>query len=232
VNDPERSHRLFWIAAAAALLVLAWQGHRLSHLLPGFEKVIEELGPWGPIAFIVAILVLEPLLVPDTLFAITAGVVFGPVAGSLYYGVAVYAACLLTQWLGARWLKEPVLRRLATQERIRMLVEKAAAGGTRSTLLVRLVPVNQAILSYALGAAGVPLRSALVGNFAMFTHMLPPLWFGAAAVHMTRMAGTGHAHWERDGVIALVGLALAAVITLGLARRTRSVGIRPLAAPP
>lgn len=203
------------------LVVLAWQGEHLAHLLPRFEQAIQNLGPWGPIAFIAAVLVFEPLLVPDTLFAITAGVAFGPVEGTLYYVVAVYAVCLIAHGLGARWLKGPVLRQLAAQPRIRTLVEKAATGGVRPTLFVRLVPVNQTLVSYALGAMGVPLRSAWAGNLAMFTHMLPSVWFGAAAVHMTRMAGTHHTAWERDGILGMLALGICAVLAMHVSDRAR-----------
>lgn len=216
-----RAARWAWLAAAALLALLAWQGHHLAAFLPRFEAAIESLGPWGPIIFCLALIVLEPLFVPDTLFALAAGVSFGPVAGTAYYAGSVYVACLGIQWLGARWLREPVLRQLARSERLGALVAKAASGGPRLTALVRLVPVNQAFLSYALGAADVPLRNALLGNLGMFPHMLPTLWFGAAAVHVTRMAGTGHTQWERDGVLGLVALGVAVVIALRLAPRER-----------
>lgn len=221
MNDPERSQRLRWAAAAAALALLAWQGHHLAEGLPRFEQAIEGLGPWGPVVFCVALLLLEALLVPDTLFALAAGAAFGPIAGSVYYAGAVYAACLLQQWLGARWLRGPALRQLEKSERIRTLVQGAARGGVRPVLLVRLVPVNQALLSYALGASGVPLRSAVAGNLGMFVHMLPTLWFGAAAVHVTRMAGTGHTQWERDGVLGMLALGVAVLAASWITRRGR-----------
>lgn len=219
------SQRLKWAGAAAVLVLLASQGHHIAQWLPRFEQTIEALGPWGPVVFFAAVVLLEPLLIPDTLFALAAGAAFGPLAGTVYYGAAVYVACLLTQWLGARWLKTPVLRRLASHDRIQALVRKAADGGTRATLLVRLVPVNQALLGYALGAAGVPLRNAFAGNLGMFPHMLPTLWFGAAAVHVTRMAGTGHTQWERDAVLGLIALGVSVGIALRIAHRTRDVAV-------
>jgi uncharacterized membrane protein YdjX (TVP38/TMEM64 family) len=222
MNDPDRSQRLHWAAAAVVLALLAWQGHHLAHRLPRFEQAIEGLGPWGPIAFCAAVLVLEPLLVPDTLFALAAGAAFGPIAGTVYYGGAVYLACLGLQWLGGRWLKAPVLRQLEKSERIQTLVRNATRGGTRPVFFVRLVPVSPALLSYALGAAGVPLRSALVGNLGMFVHMLPTLYFGAAAVHVTRMAGTHHTQWERDGVLGMLGLGLCALVAMQITRRVRA----------
>jgi uncharacterized membrane protein YdjX (TVP38/TMEM64 family) len=210
---------LGWAAAAVALALLAWQGHHLAHRLPQFEQMIEGLGPFGPVVFCVALLVLQPLLVPDTLFALAAGAAFGVAEGSAYYFAALYVMCLETQWLGSHLLKARVLRLLAARPRLETVVRAAPKGGARFVFLVRLVPINQALVSYALGAAGVPLRAALAGNPAMFTHTFPTLYFGAAAVHITRMAGTGHQQWERDGILLLLGLGVCVAIGLQIQRR-------------
>jgi uncharacterized membrane protein YdjX (TVP38/TMEM64 family) len=217
------SPRLAVAAGIAVLALLAWQGHHLAHWLPQFEQAIESLGPWGPVMFLIAVLVFEPFLVPDPLFGLAAGAAFGLVAGSAYYLGAVYVMCLLVQWLGSRWLKERVLRSLESRERLRALVRLAPQGGARLAFLVRLVPVNQALVSYALGAAGVTLRACLAGNLGMFPHMLPTVYFGAAAVHMTRMAATGHADWEVEGILLMLGLAACAVLALRLTKRAWAV---------
>jgi uncharacterized membrane protein YdjX (TVP38/TMEM64 family) len=213
------SARLGWAAAAVALALLAWQGHHLAHRLPEFERAIEGLGPFGPAVFCAALLLLQPLLVPDTLFALAAGAAFGVAEGSVYYFAALYVMCLETQWLGSHLLKARVLRLLAARPRLATVVRAAPKGGARFVFLVRLVPINQALVSYALGAAGVPLRAALAGNPAMFTHTFPTLYFGAAAVHITRMAGTGHRQWEIDGVLLLVGLGVCVALGLQIQRR-------------
>lgn len=217
-----RSPRPVWAAGAGVLALLAWQGHHLAHWLPQFERTIEGLGPWGPVAYAVALLVLEPLLVPDTLFGLAAGAAFGLVGGTAYYFAAVYVMCLGVQWLGAHWLKARVLRLLEARPKLRALVSDAPQGGVRFTFLVRLVPVNQALLSYALGAVGVSLRSAAAGNLGMFTHMFPTVYFGVAAVHMTRMAGAGHEQWEIEGVLLMLGLGVCAALAPRIARRARA----------
>jgi hypothetical protein len=53
----------------------------------------------------------------------------------------------------------------------------------------------------------------------MFTHMFPTVYFGAAAVHMTRMAGTGHKQWETEGVRLMLGLGVCVALTLLVTRR-------------
>jgi len=210
---------LGWVAAAVALALLAWQGHHLAHRLPQFEQMIEGLGPWGPVAFCAALLLLQPLFVPDTLFALAAGAAFGIAGGSACYFPAMYVMCLETQWLGSHLLKARVLRLLESRPQLGAVIRAAPKGGARFVFMVRLVPINQALVSYALGAAGVPLRAALAGNPALFTHTFPTLYFGAAAVHITRMAGTGHQQWERDGILLLLGLGVCVLLGLQIQRR-------------
>jgi uncharacterized membrane protein YdjX (TVP38/TMEM64 family) len=215
---------LIWIGGALLLGLLAWQGHRLEAELPRFEAAIEGLGPWGPLLFIAVLVVLESFFVPDTLFALAAGAAFGPLHGALYYAIGIYLNCVALQWIGGRWLRGPVTRLLDRQEKIRTLVGKAAQGGTKVTFATRLVPVNQAILSYALGAAGVPLRNAWLGNFGMYPHALPTVFVGSAAVHVTRMAGTGHTQWERDAVLGMLALGVLLVVAHLVTRRPRALG--------
>jgi uncharacterized membrane protein YdjX (TVP38/TMEM64 family) len=211
-----------WIAGVVVLALLAWQGHRLAGFLPDFERAIESFGAWGPVALAAAILLLGPLLVPDSIFGIAAGAAFGLATGSAAYFAGAYLMCLLVQWASARWLGARVLRLLAARPRLRAAVVAAPAGGTRLTFLIRLVPINQALLSYALGAAAVPLRFALLGNTAMFTHMLPTVYFGAVAAHVTRMAGTGHREWEAEGALFVLGLGACVLVTLQVTRRAWS----------
>lgn len=220
-RDP-RAGRLGVAAGALVLALLAWQGHHLARWLPQFERSVESLGPWGPLLFCVSILVLQPFLVPDSLFGLAAGATFGLAAGAAYYFVTVYLLCLGLHWLGRHWLKDRVLRMLEARPRLRILALEAPREGKRFTFLVRLIPINPALVSYALGAIGVSLRDAAAGNVAMFAHMLPAVYFGAAAVRMTRMAETGHRDWTVEGVLLMVGLAACVFLARLVSQRARA----------
>jgi uncharacterized membrane protein YdjX (TVP38/TMEM64 family) len=219
VKSPIHSARTTWLASAFVLALLAWQGHRVAHWLPQLEHGIAALGPWGPLALILAIFLLGPLLVPDSIFGFAAGFTYGIVAGSIYYFAGMYLMCLTLQLASRRWLKARVLGLLSSHPTLRAAVLAAPAGGTRSTFLIRLVPFNQALVSYGLGIAGVPLRFAVIGNLAMFAHMLPTVYFGAAAAHVTHLAGAGHRKWEIDGVLLMLGLGACVLLTLQITRR-------------
>lgn len=219
MTSPVRSSRIAWAAGAVALVLLAWQGHHLETWLPQLEQSIAALGPLGPLLLVAAIVLLSPLFVPDTIFGIAAGASFGLAAGTVYYFAGMYLMCLAVQFASRRWLRRPVLRLLETRTKLRAAVRAAPEGGVRFTFLVRLVPINQALLSYALGAADVPFRFALIGNAGMLVHLLPTVYLGAAAAHLTRMAGEGHGAWEVEGVLLMLGLGVCVALTLQVTRR-------------
>jgi len=196
---------------AALLGLLAWQGHHLAHGLPELEASIAALGPWGPLAYIAGVILLSPLLMPDSVFGVTAGIAFGLGKGFGYYFAAVYAACLLEYALARRWLRGPVRTALASRPALRDMVEAAGHGGVRLTVWIRLVPLNPAVVSYALGAVGVAFRAVAIGTLGMFPHMFATVYLGVAAAHVTRMAGKGHTDWTVEGVWLLLGLALCAI---------------------
>jgi uncharacterized membrane protein YdjX (TVP38/TMEM64 family) len=203
------------IGSAAALLgLLAWQGHHLAHWLPRIEQSLAELGIWAPVVYVAVVLALAPLLVPDTIFGVTAGVVFGLFEGFAFYYGAVYGGCLLAYLAGRRWLRARVLTALETRSGLRAMAEAVSRGGLRLTLWIRLVPINPISVSYALGAVGVPFRAVALGTLAIFPHMFLTVYVGVAAAHMTEMAGQGHSHWAVEGVGLLIGLVACAAVVV------------------
>lgn len=219
MTSPVQSARVAWLAGGIALALLAWQGHHLAQWLPRLEQWIAQLGPWGPLALIVGMIALGPLFVPDSIFGVAAGATYGLVLGTVTYFAGAYLMCLGIQLASRRWLRARVRRLLESRPKLRAAMAAAPRGGTRFTFLIRLVPVNQALLSYALGAADVPLRFALLGNVAMLTHLFPTVYFGAAAVHVTRMAAAGHREWEVKGALLMLGLLACVLVTLEVTRR-------------
>src|SRR4051794_9872885 len=77
---------------AVAVAVAAWLGRDFAHHLPAIEDWIAAQGPWGYVAFIGAVVVFTSIFVPDTLFALIAGALFGLIWGT----VLVVAGSLLT----------------------------------------------------------------------------------------------------------------------------------------
>ena len=64
----------------AALGVFLFLGRRLGSYVPVFATWVNELGPWGPLAFIAGYAVSVVLLVPAVLLTLAGGAVFGLMA--------------------------------------------------------------------------------------------------------------------------------------------------------
>ena len=212
---------LRWAAAALALAVLAWQGHRLAGWLPQIEQWIAELGPWAPLVYMGCALLLAPLLVPDTIFGVTAGVVFGLGAGTVYYCAASYGASLVAYGLGRLWLRRPVLVALRRRPPLWQAAQVARSRGAPLVFWLRLIPMSPAMLSYALAAVDVPFRAVALGTLGMLPHLFLTVYFGAAAAHVTRMAARGHRDWGVEGLVLGLGLVACAALVLQVTRIAR-----------
>lgn len=214
--------RIAWILAGLVIVVLASQGHHLAHLLPRAEHWIADLGLWGPVAFVAALFVLEPLFFPNTLFGMAAGIVFGLWKGYLLYFWAVYFANLIVYFIGRRVLRAPVLRSLEARPSIRNAAGAAEKQGASLVFWIRLLPINPAVFSYALGAVHVPSRAVAIGTLGMFPHLFFDVYLGTVAAHVTKMAGAGHRDWEIKGVGLVLGLVAVAALAHRITRIARA----------
>jgi uncharacterized membrane protein YdjX (TVP38/TMEM64 family) len=218
-----RFTRIAFVASAAlALGLLAWQGHHLAHWLPQIEEAIVQLGPWGPASYIAAAIALSPLLVPDTIFGVSAGVVFGLGRGFLYYSAAIYAGCLIAYLFSRYWLRNRVLAMLENRSELNGMALAARREGLRLTFWIRLVPINPILVSYALGAVGVPFRAFAIGTLGMLPHMFLAVYFGAVAAHLTQMAGGRHTQWTLE----TAGFVLGAVACVAVVWQVTSIAWR------
>jgi len=229
----ERRHRsgkrIAWVLAGILILLLAFQGHRLAHLLPRIENWIATLGPWGPVLFVATIFVLEPLFVPNTLLGIVAGVVFGLFEGYLLYFWSAYFANLIIYFIGRRVLHARLMRALDRRVIIRDAVQATKKEGASLVFWIRVIPINPVIFSYAFGAIQVPFRSVAIGTLGMFPHLFLDVYLGAVAAHVSKIASEAHGNWEIKSVILVLGLVAVAVLSwriTGIARRQiRAAGV-------
>jgi uncharacterized membrane protein YdjX (TVP38/TMEM64 family) len=198
--------QIAWIVGGLLVAALAFEGHHLAHLLPVIERFVEGLGPWAPWIYIAAIVVLEPLLFPNSLFGLMAGVVFGLPVGFVYYSGGVYLGNLLVYLIGRRLLRRPVLHALQDRPEVQAAVTAAKQEGTSLVFWLRLIPVNPAVLSYAFGAVELSLCVVALGSFGMLPHLLLDVYIGSVAAHVTEMAGQGHSRWEIEGIGLVLGL--------------------------
>ncbi len=172
----------------------------------------QSVGPWFPLTFFAAHVVVTVLPFPRTAFTLAAGLLFGPALGVLIAVTASAASAVLAVLAvrAAGWRLGP----LATDHRVRALDARLRERGWPAVLSLRLIPaVPFSVLNYAAGASSVRV---LPYTLATLAGVLP----GTAAVVILGDALTGTV----SPLLMVVSLCTGAVGVAGLvyeARRAR-----------
>lgn len=200
--------RIAFTAVGAVILVtIAW-------LVPLPTAVhmrdwADSMGPWFPLAFLAAHVVVTVFPFPRTAFTLAAGLLFGSALGVAIAVVASTLAALLALLLvrAAGWQ----LSRLVSHPAVQSVDATLRRRGWSAVLSLRLIPaVPFSVLNYAAGASAVP---AVPYTAATLVGLIP----GTAAVVVLGDALTGNI----SPVLALVSLGTASVGAAGLAYEIR-----------
>jgi len=168
-----------------------------------------SVGPWFPLAFLGAHIVVTVFPFPRTAFTLAAGLLFGPALG---IGLAVTAATIsaviaLLLVRAAGWQ----LNRLVTHPRVDSLDARLRDRGWLAILSMRLIPALPfSVVNYAAGASAVRVAPY---TLATLVGLLP----GTAAVVILGDALTGNV----SPLLVLVSAGTAAVGIVGLVHEIR-----------
>ena len=182
VRCPDRSSSQSWPESQS------WSRWRSSFRCPAPVQLrdwAESVGPWFPLAFLLAHIVVTVVPVPRTAFTLAAGLLFGPVLGCRDRGGRQHRERGAGGAAGARGrvAAEPP----GSPPGGRQGGRAAAQRGWRAVLSLRLIPVVPfSALNYAAGASAVRL---LPYTLATLAGLLP----GTAAVVILGDALAGHA---------------------------------------
>jgi len=201
--------RLVTIASAIVILVAI----ALLVPLPSAVQLRDwatSVGPWFPLAYFAAHVVVTIFPFPRTAFTLAAGLLFGPLLGVSLAVVAstisAVAALLLVRAAG--WQ----LGRLVKHPRVDALNLRLAERGWPTVLSMRMIPaVPFSVLNYAAGSSAVRVVPYTLATFA---GLLP----GTAAIVILGDALTGHV----SPLLFLVSLCTASVGIAGLAYEIRT----------
>lgn len=188
--------RIVVMAAASAVLIAV----ALLIPLPTAVQLRDwatSLGPWFPLAFLAAHIVVTVLPFPRTAFTLAAGLLFGPVLGVVLAVVASTASALIAMTLvrAAGWQ----LSRLVRHQAVESLDAHLHNRGWPAVMSLRLIPALPfSVLNYAVGASAVRVLPYMLATVA-------GVFPGTAAVVILGNALTG----DVSPVLFLVSLCTA-----------------------
>lgn len=170
------------IALRSGLLPALGQQHEVAVWLRG-------LGAVGALGLLVVATLGYAFFFPGILLSMTAGFVYGPLAGLWLGFPACLAGAVLSFGLGRSVLRDVVARRLARHPRLLRLEEAFVDDGVKLVALLRLTPIVPfAIQNYGLSATRLRLRQLVLGSMigsapaCLFHAYLGSLLAGGAGV--------------------------------------------------
>jgi len=206
------------LLVAGALLF----GREFAHHIPSPEEWITAHGWLGPMVFVGGTIVLTSMFVPDTMFAVIAGALFGVLGGTL----AMIAASLCTAGvnfaLSRLFLHDVVCRALARHPRLAAIHRAVGAEGFRFQFLLRLTPLNPVALNYVLGASGTHFPTYLAACAGMIPLLAVEVYFGHVAKHLAAVAGGVAEPSKAHTILTLVGLAVCVAVMVYILRIART----------
>ena len=161
--------RIYLISGAAAVVIAALVGlyfawrHWAPFDVEDVERWIQDLGPWGPVVYILGFaisMLFAPI--PTAPLPVAAAAVWGGLLGFAYTLTAVALGSTLCFFV-ARTLGRRALRRLMTEAAVEKLDEFGQRLGVKVLIVARLVPVAGVdYVSYAAGLTQMPFRIYII----------------------------------------------------------------------
>ncbi|MBI5327177.1 MAG: TVP38/TMEM64 family protein [Deltaproteobacteria bacterium] len=162
-----------FVAFFIALAILLKYTDTAQYLDPeGLRRWISGLGPWGPIAYILIYSIAPVFLFPGTPLTIAGGVIFGPIAGSVYTAVGATIGASAA-FLISRYMARELVAKLLKNRKLNTLDKEVEKQGWKIVAFSRLIPLFPFnLLNYAFGLTSIKFSHYVLASFIF---MLPAI---------------------------------------------------------
>jgi len=211
---------VLFVAAVLGVLIYFDTHQQVLRLL----EWMDAQGAWGPLLFILIMMLVVVLVLPGVLFTTGAGFVFGVVEGTVYVVLGTTLGATLA-FLIARYLfGARATRFILAHARLKLVSEELTPQDWKIVLLTRLVPFFPFKLSnYFFGLTRFSLRGFVLGSFAgIIPFSLHNVYLGSIAADIAtlgaRSAERTPLQWALYGA-GLLATIVAVIYLSHLARR-------------
>lgn len=211
------------------LVVLLFLGFGVERHLAALEAWVVSIGPWGMVAFVGLFVLGTSLLLPESLLGIAAGALFGLWWGTLVAVVGGFLAGAVQFGLAHWLLRARIERALAARPSFAAIARAVRQDEVRLQILLRLTPLNPAITSYLLGAAGVRFRGFLAACLALVPNLFVEVYLGYAGKHAVHLAGGHEGMASLHNLVFFGGLAVGIVVLALVSKAARQAVLRAVA---
>jgi uncharacterized membrane protein YdjX (TVP38/TMEM64 family) len=195
----------------------------MDWLAPVVEK-LSELGPWGPVLFVLLYIAAAITLAPAFFLTVAAGALFGIWRGSVIVFIGASLGASAVYMLGLPMSRSRLMARMTRDRRVAAVRDAVRGEGAWVMFLLRLsplVPFN--ILNYALALSGVRYVDFAVALLGMIPAILMYTYYGKVVGDVAALAAgvsppRGPEYYALL-VLGLIGIILSTTLITRAARR-------------
>ncbi|MEG4082831.1 TVP38/TMEM64 family protein [Microcoleus sp. POL10_C6] len=170
----------FSITLLLALLIVATRSAYVQDVLRSLLMRIEDLGWWGPVAFVATYNLATVLFVPGSLLTLGGGAIFGLWWGAVYVFAASTLGAVFAFAIGRYLCRDRVVKYMESHPKFKALDRAVSQQGLKIVFLTRLCPLFPFnLLNYALGITQVSLKDYVLGSFGMIPGTIMYVYSGS-----------------------------------------------------
>jgi pyruvate/2-oxoglutarate dehydrogenase complex dihydrolipoamide dehydrogenase (E3) component/uncharacterized membrane protein YdjX (TVP38/TMEM64 family) len=118
---------------------------------------LQNLGPWGPLVFVIIYIIAVVAAIPGSAITIAGGAIFGSVLGIILVSLAATIGASLAFLIARYFARDAIINWLGPNEKFQRLDRLTAENGAIIVALTRLVPLFPFnLLNYGFGLTRVP----------------------------------------------------------------------------
>lgn len=217
------------LAVLLVMLAVILLGREAEGHLQAIETTIAGLGLWGRVAFVGLLVVGTSLLIPESLFGLVAGALFGLAWGIGLLLVGNLIAAALQYGLARRLLHARIQRALENRPLLRSIQAAVIRDELRLQVLLRLTPLNPALINYLLGATGVRFAGFMLASLVLISHYAIEAYIGHAGKQLaTRGFTAANGGWEH-GLLIYGGIAVGLIAVILVSKAAHRAVLRAIA---
>ena len=206
------------LAVASLLVVLYFLD--VQELIQVALAWISDLGPWGPVFFIVFYILATVLFLPGLIPTMAAGVLFGVIQGTLLVSISSISGATLAFLIGRYLAREWVATMIRGNQKFEAIDAAVAQEGWKIVGLTRLSPVfTFNLLNYAFGLTQVSLKHYFLASWmGMLPGTVMYVYIGSLAGDLATLGIGERSRTPAEWALYGVGLIATVVLTLYITR--------------
>jgi uncharacterized membrane protein YdjX (TVP38/TMEM64 family) len=215
--------RLFILSSVIAVLLIAARYLNIQEFLHSLINQVNNLGIWGPVAYIGIYNLATLLFVPGSLLTLKGGCLFGLFWGSVYVLIAAIIGATLAFFIGRYISRDWVAGQIDKHPKLKAIDLAVAKEGWKIVLLTRLCPIFPFnLLNYVFGVTQVSLKDYILGSFGIIPGTVMYVYIGSLAnnlamPNMSNVPMTPEAQIYQQ-IMQVIGLLATVAVTIYVTR--------------